>query len=151
MFRTGLGHNQACGAALTRTPMKSELVPLLPPREISFRERGKRTWKRQQFTILGEKSFLEKSRAMRPVHLTLETNVEGFRSVEVVGMDLFLGISSALLSIESLILLLMQSGEVRLPHGEAFNIESDTAFFSSRVTALRESLVTNATRKKANK
>ena len=126
---------------MTKPSKDSDLVPLLPSREISFREKGKRTWQRKTFTILGKKTYLEKARSSKPVQLTLETDVQGFRFVEVVGIDLYLGIASALLSIESIILQLRHFGDVRLPHEEAFDVETDTVFFSSRVQDLRESLV----------
>ena len=126
---------------MTKASKDSDLIPILPPREISFREAGKRSWKRQTFTILGRKSYLAKARASKPVQLMLETEVQGFRFVEVVGIDLYLGIASALLSIECIILQLRHFGEVRLAHEEAFDIETDTVFFSSRVQDLRAALV----------
>ena len=75
------------------------------------------------------------------MQLTLETDVDGFRLVEIAGMDLFSSLASAFLSVESIVLQLRKFGEVRLSEDSVFEVETDTVFFSSRVQKLRESLV----------
>ena len=72
------------------------------------------------------------------MQLTLETDVDGFRSVEIAGMDLFSAIASALLSAESILLQQRAMGEVRLNEESEFDVETDAIFFSSRVQSLRQ-------------
>jgi len=72
------------------------------------------------------------------MQLTLETDVDGFRSVEIAGMDLFSAIATALLSAESILLQQRTMGEVRLNEESEFDVETDAIFFSSRVQTLRQ-------------
>jgi hypothetical protein len=123
---------------LTSTNSRAALVPLLPSRIVLYRERGKKEWARLRFTILGKKSFLTSARSTQPMQLTLETDVDGFRSVEIAGMDLFSAIASALLSAESILLQQRTMGEVRLNEESEFDVETDAIFFSSRVQRLRQ-------------
>ena len=125
---------------MTNTLKNSGIVPILPSRNIFFRENGKRTWKRYTLTILGKKTYLDPVRSLKPMQLTLETDVDGFYLVDVVGLDLFSAIASALLSVESIILLLGHSGEVRLNKAAPFDIETDTVFFSGRIEKLQRTL-----------
>ena len=129
---------------MTKTREDSALVPIFPSRKIFFRENNKRVWRRHTFTILGKKGYLAPVRASRPMQLTLETDVDGFRLVEIVGLDLFSAIASALLSVESVMLHLRYFGEVRLNETEVFDIETDTVFFSSRVQKLKCSFESRA-------
>jgi hypothetical protein len=84
---------------------------------------------------------MEQARSGDSMQLTLETDVDGFRYVEIVGMDLYLALGSAILSIESILLHLRQFGEVNLQRGQAFDPKTDTIFFCDRVKDLTESLL----------
>jgi hypothetical protein len=117
---------------------KDELVELLPPRKILFRERGATRWQHYHFTILGRQQLLGSARSSRPMHLQLATNIDGFRSTEVIGLDLFAAVASAMLTAESIIITLQRIGEVRLRSDTEFEIESDSVFFGSRAQVLRE-------------
>jgi hypothetical protein len=123
---------------LTKESISGAIVPILPSRTVYFRARGKKSWKRHSFTILGKSSFLQPQRSLKPMQLTLESDVDGFRFVEIAGMDLFSAIASAFLTVESIILLMRNSGEVRLIEDSKFDVETDTVFFTSRVQRLRE-------------
>jgi hypothetical protein len=125
---------------LTDKLQRTALVPLLPSRIVLYRERGKRAWKRLRFTILGKKSFLSASRSTQPMQLTLETDVDGFRSVEIAGMDLFSAIANALLSAETILMQQRHMGEIRINLESTFDIEADTIFFSNRIPKLRRAL-----------
>jgi hypothetical protein len=73
------------------------------------------------------------------MQLTVKSDVDGFRFVEVAGVDLFSAMASAMLSVDSIILQLRHFGEVRINEAAEFDMETDTVFFSSRVQKLRQS------------
>ena len=114
------------------------LVPLLPARKVLFRGRGEAKWTEYTFTILGDEKLLEATRSLKPMHLMLATNMDGFRSTEVIGLDLFATVASAMLTAESLIVMLQRAGEVQLREGTEFDIASDSVFFGQRAQKLRE-------------
>jgi hypothetical protein len=114
------------------------LIPLLPARRVLFKQRGGASWKRHHFTILGDGRLLGAARSLKPMHLVLVTDIDGFRSTEVVGLDLFAAVASAMLTAESIIIMLQHSGEVQLREGTAFEVASDSVFFGNRVEALRQ-------------
>jgi hypothetical protein len=118
------------------------LVPLLPSRKFKFRKHGEATWKRYEFSILGDKKVLAATRSSRPMHLLLATNIDGFRSTEIVGLDLFAAISSAMLTAESLMIMLGQSGDIELRADVEFDVASDSVFFGDRIQRLRRTLQT---------
>lgn len=117
-----------------------KLVPLLPSRKVLFRERGEMDWRQHHFTIFGQAALLESPRSSRPMHLMLSTDIDGFRSTEIIGLDLFAAIASAMLTVESLMIMLQHTGEVRLRENSDFDIKSDSVFFGIRVKKLREQL-----------
>lgn len=117
-----------------------KLVPLLPSRKVLFREHGEMEWRQHHFTILGQAALLDSPRSSRSMYLMLSTNIDGFRSTEIIGLDLFAAIASAMLTVESLIIMLQQTGEVRLRENFDFDIASDSVFFGGRAKKLREQL-----------
>lgn len=117
-----------------------ELVPLLPPRIALYREYEKKEWRELHFTILGKKSFLELPRSKEFMSLTLATNIDGFLNTEIPGLDLFAAIASAVLSAESIIVILQRGGELVLRGDTKFAIESDSVFFGPRVDQLKKRL-----------
>jgi hypothetical protein len=145
------------GLAIERTSVQKEgkmnnkaeeMVPLLPPRKVLFRERGETLWKQHHFTILGQIELLELNRSLKPMHLMLTTDIDGFRSTEVIGLDLFAAIASAILTAESLIIMLQRTGEIQLRENSDFDMASDSVFFGSRVQKLRETFEHHASKKK---
>jgi hypothetical protein len=121
------------------------MIPILPSRKIYFRAHGKRIWKVHTLTVLGKKSCLDPVQSMKPMQLTLETDIEGFRSIQLVGMELYSALTSTLLSIESLIFFLRKDGEVRLNKDLEFEVDVDSIFFGKRLQQLRKSLLKNQT------
>jgi hypothetical protein len=130
------------------TKKTEELVPLLPPRKVLFREHGETKWKQYHFTILGQTKLRGLARSAKPMHLMLATNIDGFRSTEVIGLDLFAAIASAILTVESLIIMLQRTGEIQLREGSDFDMASDSVFFGSRVQKLRETFERHALERK---
>jgi hypothetical protein len=63
------------------------------------------------------------------MRLTLKTDVDGFNSIQIMAMNLFSALTSALLSVESILLILRGSGEVRVRKDLPFDVEADTVFF----------------------
>jgi hypothetical protein len=116
------------------------LVPLLPPRKVRFRQRGQVEWDQHHFTILGQKELLELDRSVKPMRLVLSTSFPGYLSMDILGLDLFAAIASAMLSVDNMILRLHRVGEIQLRDGVDFDVASDSVFFGERIKRLQESL-----------
>jgi hypothetical protein len=121
-------------------PNSGDLVPLLPPRKVLFRQRGQNAWEEHYFTILGHPELLEKDRSTRPMRLILSTTLHGYGSTEILGLDLFAALASAMLSVENMAIRLQRVGELRLREGGDFDVASDSVFFGDRIKQVQESL-----------
>lgn len=117
-----------------------ELVPVFPARKVLFREHESTNWEEYYFAIHCKKALLSPARSNQPLHVMLITNIEGFRSTEVIAFDLFSAIASAMLTAESLMIMLQRTGEIQLREGASFDLASDSVFFGSRVDRLRDVL-----------
>jgi hypothetical protein len=73
--------------------------------------------------------------------LILDTDIDGFEKVDIVGSDLFSALASAFFSVDSILLLLKRGGDVRLKKDVPFDVDTDAPFFGKRVQALRRSLL----------
>ena len=118
----------------------TELIDLIPKRQFMFREQSAKRWTKHSMRVLGKRAFLSEDRSAQPMQLTVETTIDGFHSVEVVGGDFHIALGNALLVAESILMTLQNTGDIRLPHSDGFDIESDTVFFGKRITGLRRSV-----------
>ncbi|MFZ6781186.1 hypothetical protein ACO0LD_30495 [Undibacterium sp. Ji83W] len=125
-----------------------ELVPLFPPRKVLFREHGETEWKQYHFTILGEPKMLGSDRSSKQLYLILATNIEGFRSTEILGLDLFAAIASAIFTVESLIITLQFTGEIQLRENSEFDRTYESVFFGKRAERMRETFERQAADKR---
>jgi hypothetical protein len=123
---------------LSPEPNHEGMIPLLPARRVLFRERGQDKWKQYQFKIMGDAKLVEASRSSKPMHLMLVTDIDGFRATEVVALDLFAAVASAMLTADSIIMMLQRTGEVQLRRECSFEAASDSVFFGDRIQALRQ-------------
>lgn len=123
---------------VNRKSKKEELIQIFPPRKILFRAHGTTLWRDHSFTILGNKSVLEAKRSSKPMYLLVTSDVEGFRSSEILGFDLFFAMASALLTIESTIFLLQRIGEVHLSDGLEFNAAENSVFYGDHLRGLHK-------------
>jgi hypothetical protein len=117
-----------------------ELIALLPPRKVLFRQRGQSEWDKHHFTILGQAEVLGLSRSAKPTRLVLSTSFPGYLSMDILGLDLFAAIASAMLSVDNMILRLCRVGEIQLRYGVNFDVSSDSVFFGDRIQRLHGDL-----------
>ena len=117
-----------------------EMVSLLPPRKVLFRQHGQSEWDEHHFTVLGQAEVLGLDRSNKPTRLVLSTSFPGYLSVDILGLDLFAAIASAMLSVDDMILRLHRVGEIQLRDGVNFDVSSDSVFFGDRMKRLHNDL-----------